>query len=206
MPLNTLSRYHTYIKPVVKNKFVQSSTPHIFTLLTIIILTLFAIRPTISTILNLQKNVVEQKKVLEGLNKKVQSLTEGKRNLEALSPESKSKISQAIPDNPSVVFLIRSLQNTSQTQASASGIQIQPVTLLDNSLPSQEARLNLGEVEFSFNNQGPFSQLVDTLSNVSKAPRIISLTSVLMSKQSDSQPVLSITGKSYYLTPKEQAK
>jgi hypothetical protein len=64
MPSPKYSRYYTFIKPVIEHRFVRSFAPYIFSLLTVIIMMVFAIKPTISTILNLQKDLENnQKKV-----------------------------------------------------------------------------------------------------------------------------------------------
>ena len=193
------SRYFTYIKPMTENKTVKSTAPYVFTLVTIAVLVIYAIRPTISTITNLQKNIDENQKVLQTLNEKAQNLIDGKRNYENLPSETKMKINSATPDNPSVPSIISSLENSSTSIASVSALQIQPVTLVDDTTTTDKAKLALGNVDFSYNVQGTFSELLQTMQNLSNSPRLIQFNSVIMSKQQDSPIVLSITGKSFYL-------
>lgn len=193
------SRYYTYIKPVTDNKIVRSVAPYIFSLITMMILIIFAIRPTVSVIINLQKNIGDNKQVLKSLEDKAQNLLEGKKNYENIPPETKLKINTAMPDKPAVTFLIASLENSSKLLASASALQLQPVTLINNSLEKGQAKLILGEVDFSYNVSGSFADLLHTLQNINVSPRLIQITSVTISKQPTNPTVLSITGKGYYL-------
>lgn len=190
------SRYYTHIKPVIENKYVKSSTPYIFSLLSITFFVLFALRPTISTIINLQKNIEDNKKVLEQLTAKSQNLTTGKRNFELLSPETKGKINTALPQGSNVAFLVKSLQDSTPQQASVSALQIQPLTVFDQS--SEETPFKLEEVKFSFSVQGTYTQILETLDNFRKSPRLLQIDNVNISRQGG-PVILSITGKSYFL-------
>ncbi|MFH0937234.1 MAG: type 4a pilus biogenesis protein PilO [Candidatus Daviesbacteria bacterium] len=192
-------RYYTYIKPVIENKTVRSIAPYIFSLTTIAILAIFAIRPTVSTILNLQKNIENNRQTLQALETKAQNLLEAKKNLDALSPEARAKIDLALPQQPSVPTLIRSLQDSSTSVASVAALQIQPLTLIDKSIPEQKVPSGLGEVDFSYNVQGMFAELITILQNLQHTPRLVNFSGVVVSKQIDSPTVLSITGKGYYL-------
>lgn len=199
MATSKYSRYYTYVKPVIENKIIRSSAPYIFSLITISILTIFAIRPTVSTILNLQKNIGENEKVLQALDSKAQSLIEGKRNLDNLNPEIKVKIEAAAPTETNVPAVIANLQSSSVNIASVSALQIQPLTIIDNTISEKKALLSLGEINFAYNTQGQFYQLLLSLENLNKSSRLLNITSVVINKQADDPPVLSITGKAYYL-------
>lgn len=199
MATSKYSRYYTYVKPVIENRIIRSSAPYIFSLITISILTIFAIRPTVSTILNLQKNIGENEKVLQALDSKAQSLIEGKRNLDNLNPEIKVKIEAAAPTETNVPAVIANLQSSSVNIASVSALQIQPLTIIDNTISEKKALLSLGEINFAYNTQGQFYQLLLSLENLNKSSRLLNITSVVINKQADDPPVLSITGKAYYL-------
>lgn len=190
------NRYFTYIKPLIENKTVKSVTPYIFSLITIIIMLVFAIRPTVSTIVNLQKNIEENQQVLKQLEDKAQNLIQGKKNYENLSPEIKLEISTAIPNKPVVTSVISSLENSGKSIASASALQIQPLTLINDSPQNQ---FSLGEVDFSYNVAGSFINLLKVLQNTNGSPRLMQISSVTINKQPDNPTVLSITGKAYYL-------
>lgn len=193
------SRYHIYIKPVLENQVIRSVAPYIFSLVTIAILVVFAIRPTISTVLNLQKNIENNKTVLKALQDKAQNLTLGKENWENLSLEAKTKIEAAVPTKTDVPALIFSLQKSAFLSASTSALQIQPLILIDNTKAEDKALLTLDEIDFSYNLQGSFQKLLATLQNLNKGPRLINMTTAVLSKSAEGPTVLSITGKAYYL-------
>lgn len=192
------SRYYTFIQPVIKNPLVKSSAPHIFSLITVAIFTVFVLRPTISTILQLQKNIEDSKQTLEALDKKAQALTLAKQNLESMDPQTRLKIKTILPDKVNVISLINSIQSSLQNQASSSALQIQPLTLVDNTIP-EKVNLDLGEINFSLNVQGPYSQLLTVLYNLDRSSRLIKNDSIIINKAPGLNPGLSITGKAYYL-------
>lgn len=193
------SRYYVYIKPVIQNKLVRSSLPYIFSLIAMIVLLLFAIRPTISTVVELQKSIEDNKKVLATLTTKAQNLTEGKRNLDNMNPVIIQKINSSLPDKPNITILIASLNQASGSVASISALQIQPITLINNASLEQKNKTTIGEINFSYNIQGSYQNLLTTLYNLNKAGRLINIDSINLSKQTQGVTSLSINGKSYYL-------
>lgn len=193
------SRYYTYIKPVVESPIFVSTAPYIFSIVTITLLTVFVLKPTISTILNLQKSLEENKIVLESINDKARKLSEGKQNLENLGPEVKFKIGRSLPEKSNVPSLILDLRNSLAENASISGLQIQPVIINDSSQAKIRTSLELAEVDFSFNIQGDYKALQQTLAKLHNLPRSTSLRNIVISKQANSLLLLSISGKAYFL-------
>lgn len=196
---NKYSRYYTHIKPVIENKMVRSFAPYIFSLIAIAVFTFFAVRPTISTILNLQKSIEENKKVLETLTTKSQNLAEGKNNYDNLSSETKQKISSLLPASPNVTSLIKGLQNSSTQEASAASLQIQPVVIIDDTVPTQVLHSKTDTLTFSYNIPGAYNQFLSVLESLNEASRLLSITNVNLSKSAEGSMVLSVSGKAYYL-------
>lgn len=191
------SRYYVYIKPVIGNKYVRSFAPYIFSLLSLIIFTIFAIRPTVITIIELQKNIQDNQAILKLLEQKSRDLGDGKRNLDNIDPAIKEKINTKLPTSPAISNLINNLQSSALGVASVSALQVQPVTIYDNKV-SQTGQLNLEELAFSFNTQSTYSGILTVLDNLSKSPRLINLTNVVLNRNKDGTG-LSISGKVYYL-------
>lgn len=192
------SRYYVYIKPVINNKYVKSTAPYIFSLLAIIIFVIFAIRPTILTILDLQKSIQDNKQTLNTLEKKSRDLTDGKRNLDNLDPGIKTLINTRLPDTVAVTTLINNLQIAASKTASISALQVQPVTIYTNN-SNLNPKQSIGEILFSFNTQGSYASLLQTLDNITKSSRLINLTSVFLNKSAEGIVGLSVSGKAYYL-------
>lgn len=191
------SPFYTYIKPVIEHELVKSFLPYIFSLLTITVLIVFAIRPTVSTIVNLQKTLSDNEKILSKAEQKAQSLALGRQNMQNLDPQKMVKIRTALPQNPNVPHLVASLQNSLVSSASISALQIQPVVLFDST--EKNTGQNIDEISFSLNIGGNYPDLLATLDNLNKSSRIISINNMVLSKQSEQGVVLSVSGKAYYL-------
>ena len=192
------SRYFTYIKPITRLPIVKTYGSTIFTLVVIIIFIFFAIKPTVETILVLQKKLTEISDVLNKINKKANDLSLGKQNYDNLDPIIKNKITQVIPDTVALKSITQILEQTAKSHdASVSALQIQPIvinTKLENSLGS------LSEINFTFNIEGEYANLIALLQDLKSSSRLLSIDSLSLSKLTEgSDLIMSITGKGYYI-------
>lgn len=194
------SRYYTFIQPVLENKLVKSYSAYIFSLVTATLLILFAIRPTANTIVVLRQTIATNQEALDQLNEKARNLSQGQRNYNNLSPAVREKINAAVPANPQLTALIRSLESAIPPQASISAMQIQPLVVISPASPSAfTVHPTLGEVDFNYTITGDYNQILSTINNIGKLPRLISIRNMTISKQTEGPAVLSISGKGYYL-------
>lgn len=193
------SRYYTYIRPILRNKFARTYSSLIFSLITIFIFSFYAIRPTVTTILSLQKSITEQTSILARLQDKVSNLSQGKLNYENIDTQVKLKINNLVPDNPDLARLVNSLNHAAnQAEASVAGIQIQEV-VLDNKKTQLTRDAPLSQVEFTFNTQGSFAQLMKLLSNIKRMDRLFTISSVNFAQPADSGLIMSLNGKAYFV-------
>lgn len=192
------SRYYTYIEPVVKNPLFKSFAPFIFSLISLMIFGIFAIRPTVSTILNLHQSLDNNRIILEGLNTKAKNLVEGKNNYNKLDEPTRRKIAQAIPPFAQLSSVVASLQTAIATQAAVSALQIQPLTIYDNLAPPKYPA-ELKEVEFAYSITGDYPQLTKAVESLKKSSRLISIESVMISRQASESTQMNVTGKAYFL-------
>lgn len=192
------SRYFTYIKPVGKLPIIRTYGSTIFTLVIMTVFILFAIRPTIETILILQKKLNDSNEILEKISQKANDLTLGKQNYDNLDESVKTTISNAIPDNSSVKTLIQNLEQSAlQHEASISALQIQPF-ILEAQKPS--TTLTPSDISFTFNIEGSYTNLLAVLQDLRTSSRLISIESLSLSKITEgSGLIMSITGKAYYI-------
>lgn len=193
------SRYYTFIKPILKNKYAQTYSGPIFSIITITIFTLFAIKPTVSTIVSLQKSIKEQQQTLLSLQKKAEDLTLAKENYDALSDESKQNLEFLLPNQTSLSELIQNINTIINAhQATSSGMQIEQVDL-DGSPDKINRNPSIKEIDFLVNVQGSYSQLTSLLDKLSKSTRLISIKTVSFNKPPEGiNLTMSITGKAYY--------
>ena len=195
---NIYSRYFTYIKPVTKIPIIRTYGSTIFTIIAITIFIFFAIKPTVETILVLQKKLENSDEVLQKITQKSKDLTLGKQNYQNLDQATKDKINQAIPDSINLKSLLGSLEQSAQkNNASISAIQLQP-TILETK--KEDALGTLSEVSFTFNAEGSYPTLISLLQDLKSSSRLISIESLSLSKVSEgANLVMSINGKVYYL-------
>ncbi|MBI4039779.1 type 4a pilus biogenesis protein PilO [Candidatus Daviesbacteria bacterium] len=191
------SRYYTFIKPVVENKLVRSFAPLIFSLITIAILAVFAIRPTVATILSLQKEINQDSLVLNQLQTKGKNLELGQKNYDALSQNTRQKIENYLPSQTGLTQLMQNLATTLPQTASASAIQIQPLTL--SSTPAPGSKPSLGEVNFSYSVNGDFTQLQNILQQLTRLPRLASIVGVVFNKQGDAPTNMTVNAKAFFI-------
>ena len=192
------SRYFTYIKPVTKLPIVKTYGTTIFTLIVIIIFIFFAIKPTVETILVLQKKLTETSDVLDKVNKKAEDLSLGKQNYDNLDNDIKTRIFSSIPDTVQLKSVTQTLEQTANLhEASVSALQIQPIVI---DTKSNNIVGTLAEVDFTFNVEGGYANLIALLQDLKVSSRLISVDNLSLSKLSDgSGLIMSITGKAYYI-------
>lgn len=193
------SRYFTYIKPVTKIPFVRTYGLTIFTLLVITIFIFYAIKPTVETILVLQKKIDDSNQVLEKVNQKANNLSQGKKNYEELNPQVKSKLQTLIPNTANLKSIIQSLEDAAKLHdASVSALQIQPLVLETKGDNNQLGVLT--EIAFTFNTEGGYKNLISLLKDLKSSVRLISIESLSLSKLSEGTGlIMSISGKAYYI-------
>lgn len=191
-------RYSAYIKPLTKIPIVSNYGSTIFSLLVITILVYFAIKPTIETILVLQKKIADADAVLQKTTQKANNLSQGKKNYDNLDQNIKDKISAAIPDSINLKSISLSLEQAARNhEASISALQIQPLTIETKLMD----RLGiLTEINFTFNAEGSYNNLAALLADLKTSNRLISIDSLSLAKTSESNAlVLSLSGKAFYL-------
>ncbi|MCL4366036.1 type 4a pilus biogenesis protein PilO [Patescibacteria group bacterium] len=191
-------RYFTYIKPVIKLPIIKNYGSTIFTLLTISILTLFAIKPTVETILVLQKKLADEEQTLQKITQKSNDLSLAKKNYDNLDESIKSKIATAVPNATSLKSIISALEQTAKMhEASISALQIQPL-VIDNK--TKDGIGSLAEISFIFNIESNYQNLIALLQDLRASGRLISVDSLSLSKNVDGTAIImSLSGKTYYL-------
>lgn len=192
------SRYFTYIKPITKLPIIKTYGSIIFTLIIITVFIFFAIKPTIETILVLQKKLEDSNQVLKKVNQKASDLSSGKANFEKLPSNIKSKIVTAIPDTAHLKSVIQTLEQTAKNhEASISALQIQPIVLVTK---TSNQLGTLSEISFTFNIEGSYEKLISILQDLKSSARLISVDNLSLAKLSEgSGLIMSITGKAYYI-------
>ena len=193
------SRYYTFIKPITRNRYVRTYSSLSFSLIAIMIFVIFAIKPTISTILVLQKQIDNENQTLNSLTKKAQDLSNARDKLKAIDQDTKDKLDTLLPDQTDATTLSDSLTTLALSHnASVSGLQFQPIDLVGH--PNKLSKSpSLKEINFTLNLTGGYSDLVATLKALVDSPRLVVLDSVNVTEAGDNSLVMSINGRGFFL-------
>lgn len=192
------SRYFTYIKPLTGIPIVKTYAPIIFTLLTMTVFVIFAIKPTIETILVLQKRLKDADAIVAQVNAKAENLSKGRENYQKLDKAIQDKIGSAVPDSIELKSLIQSLeQSAGNHEASVSALQIQPIAL---AVTQESQELKLQEVSFIFNVETSYQAATAILQDLKRSGRLISIDKLTLNRASEGKNlIMSISGKAYFL-------
>src|SRR5437868_7182202 len=121
------TRYSVKIEPVLRNKTVRTYGSLSFSIITIIIFLVFAIKPTVENILTLQKTIDTQKETLKQLKDKSDKLAKAINNYNSVPEDTKLKLFTLLPNTPNPTCLIDTITGYSTTnQAQIVGLQVQP--------------------------------------------------------------------------------
>lgn len=195
----TLNRYYTFVRPILKHPRFKTYSSLVFNLIALVIFSYFAIRPTIKTILSLQKDIALQKDTLNQLNTKAQNLSLGKASLTTITPSTVARLNNLLPSKTNLPDMIYGINQLSLvTQASISGLQFQPVSLVQ--IPDKlNPKATIKEVPFTLNLVAPYPNLVSFLNLLIDNDRLVSIDSVNISQSPDRPLIMSVNAKAYYL-------
>jgi Tfp pilus assembly protein PilO len=193
------SRYYTFIRPIIKNKRVQQYSTITFSIFAVIIFSLFAIKPTISTILALQKSIKQEQDIYNQLLTKEKNLALGKQNLDAIPVDTMAKTSTLLPDQTDITIVTDNLASIAQqNQASVSAIQYQPFDLVG--VPATlNPHPNLQEISFTLNLQGDYLRIAKLLQDLNNSGRLVVIDSINMVESNESPLNTTINGRTFYL-------
>lgn len=193
------NKFYTYIKPVLKNKQVKDYAPLVFSLLTSALFIYFAMLPTLSTIISLQKALSEQKQILIDVDKKTESLTLARKNYQSIPAPALNNLQNLLPDYPAIPYLIDNINYLAQqNEATISGLQFQPIDVTNP--PSKTVGIPRFEpIEFTATFQASYDDLVNILDQMNNANRLISIKTVVFNKPEKAPLGMSINGTAYYL-------
>lgn len=192
------TKYFTYIKPILRNKAARTYGPVMFSLVTIAIFSVFAVKPTVETIISLQKSISEQNELLDKVTTKADNLVLGRRNYQNIDSEVRIKLESLIPNSLFLPTIINNLNALAiSNQASISAIQFQP-SVLEPTPESLNKNAGLKEITFIINTQGSYNSLVNFLTNLSNE-RLIEVQSIIFNKTEENPLSMTINAKAYYL-------
>jgi len=190
-------KYRQYLKllPDVKKENTKAVTMLIFTFFAMSFLGIFAINPTLSTIVDLHKQLEDSKFVYEKLTTKINNLASLQTQYESLTDDV-PVVMDAIPASPAVTVLVGQIEAIARQNGTAiKTINVEEVKL------SKIVRPNKNSLSFTFaiEAEGDYDTLIRFAESLTNFNRVIVLEHVSLSSNSrNSTLLLLIKGRGYF--------
>lgn len=171
----------------------QAYTTAIFSFLAVSLFGWYAIRPTIVTILFLQREIADNRAVSQQMEIKIGNLIEAQATLQQYQNDL-PLLSQALPQDPSAIKVANTLEQlANSTGASISAINVIKVPLVSGvSTPSAQISSNplsalhtykIVDVPLTLSVSGTYSKLENFLTGIVNLRRIITINSIDITPQ-----------------------
>jgi Tfp pilus assembly protein PilO len=174
----------------------------VFTLLMLSFFGLFAINPTIGTIVELRRKLADSEMVNAQLENKLQAMSSLQQQYATIQPDLPS-IYAAIPEEPETARLLGQIQQIAkQSNVSIVDLSSLPVTIkADPKVPKKPNGMKENAVAFSIEAVGSYENLQEFLTILDSFDRLLSITEVTITTEGaidQSTRTLFVEGKGYY--------
>jgi Tfp pilus assembly protein PilO len=175
------SKYLAFM-PDLKQERTRKFTTIVLTLAASIILGIFAVSPTLSTIAGLQKQINDNMFVDQKLQQKVNNLSTLQQKYSDIQNEL-SIVTDAIPTSSQIPLLVAQIQ----TVAKNANLKLDSFQTFEVDF-SKGAVINktYSSFDFGLSAEGTYQQTTDFLNNLVNFQRIVTIDSILLSKTTDS--------------------
>jgi Tfp pilus assembly protein PilO len=190
-------KYREYLKilPNIKKENTKATLMLIFTFLGLSLLGIFAISPTLSTIIELRKQLEDSNFVYEKLTTKMENLSNLQQQYEVIKVDLPF-VFDAIPKTAAASPLIGQVEAISQkTNVRINSLRVGETELTNN----KQNQITTASFNFSLEAEGSYEDLINFTSSLSFFNRIITIESISLNKDPRREVlVLSIKGKGYF--------
>lgn len=195
----SINKYREYLKllPEKKRKNTKVITMLIFTFFALSFLGLFAINPTITTIIELQKQLEESEFVYEQLTTKMNNLTNLQQQYSTLTDDLPF-VYEAIPQTASVTTLVGQISAIADRETvQITTIRISPVILSDTKSP--QGIKTHSSFTFILEAEGDYDNLMNFAKALTYFNRIVTIESIALTKDATTgQLILTMEGRQYF--------
>ncbi|HVF69399.1 MAG TPA: type 4a pilus biogenesis protein PilO [Xanthomonadales bacterium] len=189
------NKYRAYLKllPNMQKENTRIITTLILTFSAMTFFGIFAINPTLSTIVKLRKQLSDSELVYSKLKTKIQNLSTLQQQYNLLESELPI-IQEAIPDDPNAPTLLGLVLGLAQEKKiTISALNVSEVQLTRN---NEEANFSY---KFSLVAGGSYEELMDFTKELTNISRIVTIESIAVTKATDSNNlVLNLGGVAYF--------
>ena len=190
--------YLQYIKlfPVTQTEQIKNYTTLILTLIAIIVFSLFAISPTINTIVELRKTLADSQFAEEALEQKLAAMQSLQEQYGTLG-QTLDRISSTIPTTPEAPLLLAKVQ----TLASDAGLTIIKVEALQVELTKKGGESSQpSSFVFSITVAGRYDQILRFLESLPRLDRLTTIDTITLTRniEEPGQVTANIRAKAYF--------
>lgn len=187
--------YQGRLTKLFEKEEVKAYTMAILSFFALSFFTLFAIKPTLSTLFTLKKQIADSEQLDKNLETKINSLLEVQEEFQGYK-EDLNLVKEALPTYPQVPNLLRKIEGLAKEQ----GIIITDLQVEGFKL--QEKTTSDGPLSFTFllSIAGDYPQVEGFLKKLLNLRRIIALEELKFSLDQEQKINLALKGKSYYFS------
>lgn len=180
--------------PDFKEERTQKFTTIVLTVLTLAFFGLFAINPTVSTILELRKELDDNNFVDTKLVQKINNLSTLQKKYTELQSDL-PLIFSAVPQGPEVPLLVAQIQSV----AKSSNVSIGNFQSFEVEVPTKSASRNYSSFSFALSVSGTYNDLYKFLASLSNMQRVVSVELISFTKKTIGNSMeLSLKGKAFF--------
>lgn len=178
-----LTRYRRYLESVSERPIARAGLFLVLSLILIVGMLIFALRPTLVTISGLLGQIKAQQEIVGKLDEKIVEISKSQIALNRVEPQL-FLLDQALPNNPALQIFM----NTVESQASGSGIKITNMVFSAVAFSTQN-------IDFTLTADGDYKSLRNFVQIMESLRRIVHLNSVqIVSSEKKSDLTLTIKG------------
>ncbi len=186
---NSLLRYRKYLQVASKRPLWRATLFVTLSLLLLIVLVLFALRPTLNTIAGLVGDIRTKKDILTRLDSKISNMQKMVMTYQSIQNEI-YLLDEAMPIGSRFFAVGNYLRSIG-----AENISLGNINLSSGTPPDQ----SLSKIEFSMTFGGSYQQIGDLLYKVENSRRLMSITSLAISKNTNDILSANIKGTAYFI-------
>jgi Tfp pilus assembly protein PilO len=196
-------RYYTYLGPIVKSPIFRAYFSVVMSIFTVAIFVAFAIRPTLATIIGLQKQIEDKQDFNRRLDEKINALSQLQIDYQAVERDL-PLVFTALPQDPAVSEAVILLEKT----ATAAGVTLTNISIpkADYSRPlpasgAAVASVSSQTVEVSVKISGGFDNLKNFFELLGNLPRLFSPAKTVVSQEAAKAGLESQASVNIYFLP-----
>lgn len=182
--------------PNLKQEKAQKFTSVVLTFLALSIFGIFAINPTISTIVRLRRELEDAKYTEAQLAQKIGNLSLLGKQYQQLENDITSVLS-AVPIEPQISLLAAEIQAVSQD----SGVVLERLQTFEVEVSTPAtAQKKYSSFAFSLTAQGSYNNVLKLINSISTMQRVVSLGTISINRKADQSGLiqLSLKGTAYF--------